>query len=178
MKKVMFNLFYISIVLSILFIGCSKDNSNNPADPGGGGGGTINGQANITLNGGTFNNQQVVLKNGIGGYSVSDTITAIIFSGTLNSDSLLLYIMFKGNQGGVKPWDNDNSGVWLYQKKSSGSTYYLSDSGGSGSTNISSYGSVGGKIEGSLNGKIVEPVSSDEVTITGNFSATRVPDVN
>lgn len=44
MKKVMFNLFYISMVLSVLFIGCSKDNSNNPADPGGGGG-TITGQA-------------------------------------------------------------------------------------------------------------------------------------
>jgi hypothetical protein len=177
MKKVMFNLFYISIVLSLLFIGCSKDNSNNPAGPGGGGGGTINGQANITLNGGTFNNQQVVLKNGMGGYSASDTITVIAFSGTLNSDSLLLYIMFSGNQGGVKPWENDNV-VWLYQKNSSGYTYYLSDSDGSGSTNISSYGSVGGKIEGSLNGKIVEPVSSDEVTITGNFSATRIPDVN
>lgn len=173
MKKIMFSLFYISIIILVMFIGCSKDNSGNPVGPGGGG--TVSNEAKLTLNGGSFVNQAVTLSNGTSTYSTVDTATAILFSGKLNSDSLYFFVVFQGKQTGVINW-NDNNGVLFYKKSSSGLNMYIGSS--QGSTTISSYGSVGSKVDGSVTGKIIDATTQTEVNISGNFSSTRTPDIN
>ena len=179
MKNKKFVLFFLSLLSLVLFISCSKSDSNNPVKPGGGGnsgGGGSSNEAKLTLNGDTFNNQAVTLKNGTAGYSISDTATAVIFIGTLNSDTLQFFIVFKGKQNGTQNWGND-FGVILTKKSSSGLSYYLGQS--QGTTTISSYGAVGSKIEGSVSGKmILQSPAATEVTVTGNFSATRIADVD
>jgi len=179
MKNTKFVLFFLSLLSLVLFISCSKSDSNNPVNPGGGGnsgGGGSSNEAKLTLNGDTFNNQAVTLKNGTAGYSVADTATAVVFIGTVNSDTLQFFIVFKGKQNGTQNWDND-FGVLLTKKSSSGLSYYLGQS--QGTTTISNYGAVGSKIEGSISGKmILQSPAATEVTISGNFSATRVADVN
>lgn len=98
MKNKKFVLFFLSLLSLVLFISCSKSDSNNPVNPGGGGnsgGGGSSNEAKLTLNGDTFNNQAVTLKNGTAGYSISDTATAVIFIGTLNSDTLQFLLFSK-----------------------------------------------------------------------------------
>ena len=149
MKNTKFVLFFLSLLSLVLFISCSKSDSNNPVNPGGGG-------------------------NSGGGGSSNEA--KVIFIGTLNSDTLQFFIVFKGKQNGTQNWDND-FGVLLTKKSSSGLSYYLGQS--QGTTTISNYGAVGSKIEGSISGKmILQSPAATEVTISGNFSATRVADVN
>ncbi|MDT3696975.1 MAG: hypothetical protein ROY99_11365 [Ignavibacterium sp.] len=179
MKNIKFVFFFLSLLSVVLFISCSKSDSNNPVNPGGGGnngGGGSSNEAKLTLNGDTFNNQVVTLKNGTAGYSVSDTATVALFMGTVNSDSLYFYIVFKGKQTGAQNWGGD-FGVMLSKKSSSAMSYYLGSQ--QGTTTVSNYGAVGGKIEGSVSGKLIlQTAALTEVSVSGNFSATRVPDVN
>lgn len=171
MKIIKFHLFNLLLFTLVLIIGCSDDNNNNPVNPGN----QVNSEAKLTLNGGPFVNQSVTLSNGVSSYSVSDTATAILFSGTLNSDSLYLYIIFKGNQSGTINWDSDN-GVIIYRNGTSGLSTYLGAS--QGTTTVSAYGSVGGKVEGSLSGKLLDVTTQSEINLSGTFSATRIQDIN
>lgn len=171
MKKIHFHFFYVAILAVILLIGCSSDKNDNPLNPGN----PTNSEAKLTLNGGPFSNQSVTLSNGVSAYSLSDTTTAVLFSGTLSTDSLYFYVVFKGNQTGLKNWD-DNNGVVMYRNGTSGLSTYLGVS--QGSTTISSYGSIGGKVEGTVSGKIIDAATQTEVNVSGNFSATRIQDIN
>jgi hypothetical protein len=106
---------------------------------------------------------------------VSDTATAIQFIGTVNADSLIMLIVFRGNQTGNINWNDDN-GVILYKSGTSGLSTFIGVS--QGSTTISSYGSIGGKVDGSVSGKLVDAATQAEVNVSGNFSATRIQDIN
>lgn len=171
MKKQKFHIFNLIILTLILLIGCSDDKNENPVLPGN----NSNAQATITLNGGPFANQSVTLSNGVSSYSVSDSATAILFSGTLNADSLYFYIVFNGKQTGTINWDSDN-GVIIYKNGTSGLSTYLGAN--QGTTTISAYGSVGGKVEGSVSGKLLDVSTQNEIDLSGTFSANRIPDIN
>ena len=158
------------LVLSVMFFyACSKD-SNPVVDPIN----VVSAEAKLTLNGAGYTNKAVTLANGIGGYSVSDTVTAIQFSGKVDNDSLFFAIIFRGNQAGTFGW-NDDDGTIIYKTTSTGSFLYYGIT--QGTTTVSSYGAVTGKIEGTINGKLIEQTSQAELNITGSFSAVRIPDI-
>lgn len=171
MKMSKFNLFFAVIFVSILvFTGCSKD-SKGPVDPIA----VINAEAKLTLNGAGYTNKSVTLSNGLGAFSPTDTLTAIQFSGMVDNDSLYFAIIFNGNQAGTFNWNDDNGAI-IYRTTTSGNYLYLGIT--QGITTVSSYGAVNGKIEGTINGKLIEQTSKVELNINGSFSAVRVPDNN
>jgi len=170
-------IFLVSIIILSVFVGCSKSDENNPMDPGnggGGGGGSITGQAQITLNGGEFSNKVFTFSKGIGAYSVGDAVTSMTFLTANNSDSLVFYILFSGNTAATRNWGTDNA-ITLSIKSSGSSKTFLGIT--NGSTTVTNYGAVGGKLEGNVSGKILESSANPtEVTISGTFSALRMPD--
>ncbi|MBK7629961.1 MAG: hypothetical protein IPJ23_04525 [Ignavibacteriales bacterium] len=167
MKKLKSPLFTVMILTILtLAIGCSKK-SDNPVDPGN----IVQAQATLTLNGAGYVNKSVTLSNGIAEFSLSDTVTAIQFSGIVDNDSLYFAIIFKGNQTGTINWNDDNGALLL----KNASSFYIGAS--QGTTTISSYGAISGKIEGNINGKLIEQISQAELNISGSFSAVRIPDV-
>jgi hypothetical protein len=153
----------------MFFYACSSD-SENPVDPNN----VTNSTATLTLNGAGYTNKSVTLGNGIAGYSISDTLTAVQFSGKVDNDSLYFSVVFKGNQTGTINW-NDENGAIIYRTTSSGNYFYIGIT--QGTTTVSSYGAVGGKIEGTLSGKLIEASSLAELNISGSFSAVRLPDM-
>jgi hypothetical protein len=161
-----FGLVLFTVIL--VFSGCSK-NSDNPVEPNN----IITAEANLTLNGAGYTDKAVTLSNGVGGYSVSDSSTALVFSGKSDNDSLYLYIVFKGNHTGTFNWDQNNSSI-LYKYSSTGNNIFLGVQ--QGTTTISSYGAVGAKVEGTLSGKLIEITSQAELNISGSFSAVRIQD--
>jgi hypothetical protein len=169
MKMSKFQWFFAVILVSVIvFAGCSK-NSNNPVDPGNN---ILTSEAKLTLNGAGYTNKAVTLSNGISAYSLSDTVTAIQFSGKADSDSLYFLIVLKGNQTGTVNWNDDNGVILI---KNSSSAYIGATQG---TTTVSSYGAVNGKVEGTISGKLIEQSSQAELNITGSFSAVRIPDIN
>ena len=101
-------------------------------------------------------------------------MTAVQFSGKVDNDTLYMAIIFKGNNTGTFSW-NDETGIILYKSTSTGYYTYLGTS--QGTSTVSTYGSVGNKVEGNVNGKLIEASSLAEINITGNFSAARIPDL-
>lgn len=163
--KISYSIFFIALSISIM-ISCSK-NTDNPVDPGS----IVKAEASLTLNGAGYTNKTVTLSNGISAYSLSDTVTAIQFSGKVDNDSLYFAVIFKGNQAGTINWDIDNGAILLKNT----SLFYIGES--QGSTTVSSYGSVNNKVEGNISGKLIEATSQAELNITGSFSAVRIPDI-
>lgn len=163
--------FFALIIITVLslIIGCSKK-SDNPVDPGT----VIKSEATLTLNGSGFSNQNVTLGNGGCSYSPTDNLTAVAFSGTIGSDSVLFVFQFVGNNTGAHAWRSSEPDVLIYKYGSSGSLSFYADS--TGTTNVSNYGAVNGKVEGSINGKLIEATSQSELNISGTFSALRIPD--
>ena len=163
--------FVLVLVITVMsFYACSKD-SNNPVDQGN----VVSAEAKLTLNGAGYTNKAVTLSNGICGYSIGDTLTAVFFSGKVDTDSLYLYIIFRGNQSGIFNWDQANGAI-LYKYSTTGNLSYIGIQ--QGSTTVSSYGAVNAKVEGTLSGKLIEANSPVELNISGSFSAVRIPDVN
>lgn len=170
MKLSKFQLFFSAILVSFfVFAGCSKD-SNNPVDPGT----VVKAEATLTLNGAGYTNKSVTLSNGICAYSPTDTVTAIQFAGKVDNDSLYFSIIFKGNQAGTITW-NDENGAIIYRTTSTGDFGYIGIT--QGSTTVSSYGAVNGKVEGTISGKLIETTTQAELNISGSFSAVRIPDI-
>lgn len=170
MKNLNSPLFALIIIAVLSFsIGCSKK-SDNPVDPGT----VIKSEATLTLNGSGYSNQNVTLGNGGCSYSPIDNLTAIAFSGTIGSDSVLFVFQFVGNSTGAHAWRSSEPDALIYKYGSSGNFYFYADS--IGTTNVSSYGAVNGKVEGSINGKLIEATSQAELNISGSFSALRIPD--
>ena len=163
--KISLSIFLIALSISIM-ISCSK-NTDNPVDPGN----IVKSEATLTLNGSGYVNKSVTLSNGLSAFSLSDTVTAIQFSGKVDNDSLYFFVIFKGNQAGTINWDIDNGALLLKNT----SLFYIGES--QGSTTVSSYGSVNNKVEGNISGKLIEATSQAELNITGSFSAVRIPDI-
>jgi len=157
-----------AFIAVLTLTGCSKKSDNPVSAPE-----VTAAEANLTLNGAGYTNKAVKLGNGICGYSVSDTATGIVFTGTADQDTLQFYIVFKGNHSGTISWDADNA-LLLYKYASSGSFTFLGVQ--EGTTTVSTYGEVGGKVEGSISGKLYEATSQVELNISGSFSAVRIPD--
>jgi len=153
----------------MFFYACSKDSENPVVPP------VASSEAKLTLNGSGYTNKSVTLSNGISAYSPSDTVTVVQFSGISDSDTLQFFIVLKGNQAGTVNWNSDNGAI-MSKRTSSGNLFFVGET--QGSTTISSYGAVNGKVEGTISGKLIEEGSSTELNISGSFSAIRVPDVN
>lgn len=170
MKKLKSQLFALSIIISLAFVsGCSKK-SDNPVDPGT----VIKSEASITFNGAGFTNNTITLGNGGCSYSPTENLTVATFSGAFGSDSLVLVFQFVGNQTGARSWRSSEPDALIYKYGTSGTFYFYADS--TGSTSVSSYGAVSGKVEGNITGKLIEVTSQTELNISGNFSALRIPD--
>ena len=172
MKKIkLFSIVVTSLVIVSMFAGCSKKSDSNPVGP------TptpiVNADAQITLNGAGYNNQTVNFSNGLCGYSVQDTATAVYFTAAANNDSLQLYIVFKGNHTGTFNSDTAN-GVILYKATSNSTTTFIGVA--NGSTTVNSYGAVGDKVSGSINGQLIDSNTQATLSISGTFSAARIPD--
>lgn len=160
---------FVILVLISLTIGCSKK-SDNPVDPGN----VIISEAKLTLNGSGYSNQNVTLGNGGCSYSPTENLTAVAFSGTVGNDSLIFVFQFVGNQTGAHSWRSSEPDVLIYKYGTAGVLYFYADS--IGTTNVSSYGAVNSKVEGNINGKLIEATSQSELNISGSFSALRIPD--
>lgn len=100
-------------------------------------------------------------------------MTVIQFSGKVDNDSLYLGIIFKANHTGTFNWNDDNGAI-VFITNSTENLFYVGAA--QGTTTISSYGDVNGKIEGTISGKLFEQYSQSELNISGSFSAVRIPD--
>lgn len=167
LKPKLFILLFLIIIA--VTIGCSKK-SDNPVDPEN----VIISEAKLTLNGSGYSNQNVTLGNGGSSYSPSDNLTAVAFSGTVGSDSVIFVFQFVGNNTGAHAWRSSESDALIYKYGTAGVLYFYADS--IGTTNVSSYGAVNSKVEGNINGKLIEATSQSELNISGSFSALRIPD--
>lgn len=161
---------FITILSAAIFFGaCSKD-SNNPVGPN-----PTNSGASIKINGGGFVNKQVNLSSGVSAYVVNDNATYVQFVGTADGDSLYMVFIFEGKQTGTFSWNTDLTETYLLHISQTSSTLYVNVD--EGSTTITSYGEVGGKIEGKAVGKLVDMNTQlIEMTIDGTFSVVRGPD--
>lgn len=171
MKNLKISSFFFLIAVSIsMMIGCSK-NTDNPVDPPD----IIKSEASLTFNGAGYTNQKVTLGTGLCAFSPADNLTSVQFSGAAGGDSLLFVFQFVGNQTGVKAWRSSEPDALIYKYGGSSASYFWADS--VGTTTVSSYGAVNGKVEGNITGKLIEATSQAELNITGSFSAVRIPDV-
>jgi hypothetical protein len=162
-------LFITMLSIVVIFAACSKD-SDNPVEPN-----PTNSGASIKINGGGFVNKQINLSSGISAHVVNDNATYVQFVGTTDGDSLYLVFIFEGKQTGTFSWNTDLTETYLLHISQTGGTLYVNV--GEGSTTITSYGDVGGKIEGKAVGKLVDMNTQQiEMTIDGTFSVVRGPD--
>lgn len=167
-KKILTLILFLSLT-TIIFYGCSKE-SNNPVDTN-----NVTGEsAKLTLNGGGFSNKQVTLGNGACQFSPTDTVTYFEYAAKVDSDSLFFGFAFPGNSAGNYSWTPNAIDVYFAKKLSNGFETYIST--GQGSTNITSFGAVNGKVVGTISGKLVKYNDTVTVNISGNFSALRIAD--
>lgn len=160
----------VLIILSFGIISCSK--KSNPVEPPTGG----STEAKITLNGAGFSNEQVSLKSGLSSYFINDNETYIQFIEAAGADTVFLALVFSGKQTGNYSWSATTPMVALFISSGSSSATFLSS--GTGSTNVTSYGDVGGSISGNLSGTMIEAASSANLQVSGTFTVTRGPDSN
>lgn len=170
MKTKKLAVLFITILSAVIFFSACSKESNNPVGPDP----TISG-ASIKINGGGFVNKQVTLSSGISAYAVTDNATYAQFVGTVDSDSLYFAFIFDGKQTGTFSWNSDLTETYILHISQTESRLYVNV--GEGTTTITSYGSVGGKIEGKAVGKLVDMNTQQiEITIDGTFSVVRGPD--
>lgn len=170
----------IILISAFLIIGCSKDddptgpeNNDNP-----GGNIAVN---SIVINGGGYSNKSVSFMLAQGSYSVSDALTGCVLSG--NTEIMSVTMVFPGNQSGSSNWDdyiannnNATSGIVLVIGGST-SAKTFAPKFESGTTNITAFGAVNGKIDGNFSGTLYNPANeSEQITINCNFSINRLPD--
>ena len=164
-------MFLVVLISAILFAACSKD-SNNPVDPGTD---PNTSGASIKINGGGFVNKQVNLSLGISAYLVNDNATYAQFVGAVDNDSLYFVFAFEGKQSGTFQWSGSSIETYLLHISQTGSLVYSNMT--EGSTAVSSYGEIGGKITGNFSGKLIETSAQQvELTVEGTFSVVRGPD--
>ncbi len=151
------------IVSMVGFFACSKK-SDNPVAP-------TPGATELKL---TLGTQQITFNQGIGGYAVSENLSYVQFLKAEAGDTLLFFLIFSGKQTGNQAWDpSQDLGALLYQYGNSGIFIY---SPNQGSTNVTSYGSVGNVIAGNISG-ILEDNNGNNLSTSGNFSVQRSADI-
>lgn len=190
-RKELKNKYFVSclaIIAAALFIisGCKKDdNFTNP----------FTGTGSITFNGTAIGNTgtrtdtmnyvnrtaSVIFANGY--YSKKEGITTLVLSaafphykedGTHYYDSVYVSLSCKGSGTGTYNWTDRNgnfASVYFIRHN----TFSFSQS--TGSTTISNYGAVNGKIDGSFQGVVIGS-NNDTLNISGNFSANRMVDID
>ncbi|HZW40495.1 MAG: hypothetical protein ACM3O3_04575 [Syntrophothermus sp.] len=167
-KKVLLWFSSVLLLLSITMItGCKKDD-NNPTGPGGGGGGGNNA---ITINGAGFSNAGMTVVASYSAFVTTENLTYVNLMGSFTSDTAFVVVAFPG-QNGTSTWDGLSTGAYLVLY---GTSRFFTAMPNSGTTTVTSYGAVGTAIGGSINGTLYD-TQGDSLKISGNFSATRLPD--
>ncbi len=166
-------MFLVIVMLLILITGCSKD-STIPVDPGNGGNGVLNAQVKVKIDGSGFNDQEITLTKGYSSYITSEGETYAAFWGKIENDSVYVAFQFAGSGKGSFDWRTESYDAAVIMMNDDNALLYLATS--EGKTTINGYGNVGGKIEGSFSGKMVEVSSMNEMIVTGTFSIERGPD--
>lgn len=160
-----------AFVLIFAFSGCKKDD-DDPVAPGGNNNNTGGMSASVTLNGDGFNNKSLNFNAASAGYSNSEALTGVVFSG---ADSITVSLVFAGKTTGTYTVsvgsDNELENGFVIIKGSS--KYYISKGG---SIKVTEYGNVGGYIKGTFNGTAEDEYTNTTVSVSGSFSALRQPD--
>jgi hypothetical protein len=147
---------------------------------------TIGGVTKIRLNGGPFNNQQIVFTRCVGEISSGGNLTVL----TAENGTAQMQIFYPWYNPGVFAF-NDQAGICgvsiNLEKTSGASENFLRSSTlrqinqtvrpASGSVRVSSYGEIGGLITGTISGSVwyFTPASVPVfVEVTGQFSGRRV----
>lgn len=154
--------------------------------------------ANFNLNGGIFANETVVIDPNfqiIGNlatseYDLSSNRTNILIVHNVASSTFPknLSVEFSGNSTGTFAINNSSNAITLtIQKIYNGDTIYaVLDNASSGNIVVTSYGAVGSKVSGTINGtfsgtyfKVSDPSIQTPLTniaVNGTFEAVRKPD--
>src|SRR5574340_870781 len=91
----------LTLLIFVVFSGCSKKSSNNPLTPG-----NVTGGGTITLNGGGYTNATVNFTAGVGAYLTQDKMTDCIFYGKIGNDSIMVIVGFAGTSTGNYQWQD------------------------------------------------------------------------
>lgn len=134
------------------------------------------GENKFTLNGGGFNNQTFTFTGDslflYGYYDPADSTSLIWMYETFATDTVLLWISFKGNSTGPQ----SEVAMWLYHN----SQVYFGfdeDPASSINVNVTNYSGVGGIIEGTFSGSLSDLLGGSGTTVSvtnGEFSVIRV----
>lgn len=166
-------MFFVLLLTFVFITACSKD-SVSPVDPGDTGGTIANAQVKVKINGGGFDNQEVTLIEGFSSYIPEEGETYAAFWGKTGSDSIYVAFQFNGSKKGSFDWRPENYDAAVIVMDDNNAMLYLATS--DGKTNVTNYGAVGEKIEGTISGKMIETTSMDEIIVSGSFSIVRAPD--
>lgn len=168
----------LTVIMSALFIvGCSKDSENpvKPRDGGNGGnGGGNNSQSTITINGAGYKNKQIGSNSGVGVYIAAEQMAYVAFWAVSGSDSLTASITVPGTTTGTYSWVNAEQGLYFSTGTSHNARVFYPT--GDGATIITEFGNIGGKIVGTLQGKVFDVVSGDTANVFASFSVVRAAD--
>lgn len=164
-----------TIVLTIVIAGCSKNSENNPLNPGNGG--PNNSTGKVVLNGSGWSNSEVNFSLAVGYYIPQENLTYVEMFHAQNGDTLVVAIAFPGNQTGTYEWAEESYGAYLVDMRgnATSSVYYPKPGG---QTVITEFGNVNHRIKGTYSGILVSALSTDSVTVSGNFDVVRMPDEN
>ncbi len=150
-----------------LLSACSKDSNPSGSNNPGSGGGS---EGSFTINGAGINNRTY----NVGRFADAffDTIsnkTSVSMIGVAQGDSAIVFIDFAGSQAGSFPCDIQ-VGVGARSFSS-----ILTTGSVRPTVNITNYGPVGGRVQGSFTGKIpqLSGAGNDSISITGNFNVLR-----
>lgn len=175
LKRITESIPVIVIFLLLTFSGCSKknDTSTNPV--------SNTELGSMTLNGDSYNNSNVNFIESQSVYQNSQQQTICLMYGLINSDSVLVEIIFPGSKEGNYQWvdyqdtTGSLSGVGVYFIKSGGSyNFYFPKA--DGNTKVTIYGDVGKTIEGSFSGTVEDAVTSSTISVSGTFKSARLTD--
>lgn len=165
-------LFAIAALTAVIMVGCSKSESN-PVNPGENNSAVST--ATVKIDGAGFVNKALNSSSGVAVHIPSEDLTYATFWGANNSDSISVSLIFPGSQNGSFQWNEINSGVALII--SSGNVVNVFASDANGSTTVTSYGNIGGKITGKFDGTLYNGSRTDSITISSEFSLVRSNEV-
>ncbi|MFZ1291787.1 MAG: hypothetical protein WAR79_16945 [Melioribacteraceae bacterium] len=170
------NKFFLIFLMAVSFIfmisACGDDSSPTDNDDNNNSSSTT-----LSINGDGWTNKSLTANTSISTYATASQMTVV--NGVFPEDvQILIYV--KSNKTGTYNFKEEESGQGNGITLSTGSGdlakfYFWKDN--SGSTTISSYGSVGGKVSGTFTGKLYNAITDAEITISGSFNAMRTVDV-
>ena len=132
------------------------------------------GENKFTLNGGGFNNKTYSFSSDtnsvFGYYDPQDSVTFIFMQQVFAQDTVLFWLVFNGENAG------NTSDLFFYLYHNS-TVYYASPESPGSAANVlvTKYGGIGGLIEGSFNGVLLDLFGSTSINLTdGKFSVVRI----